>query len=208
VIYTPKYFAEPTDSASVLELVKTYNFATLLVTLNSKPLISHLPFHYMPDEGTHGTLYAHMAIANRQARCLKDDADVTVIFQGPHSFISPTWYTPAADNVPTWNYSVVHMHGKAQVINDDVDAYAQMKALVELHDSEFELNLSDKDRVGMLREICVFKIGVEAIDAKFKLSQNRSQADQDSVIKHLKMGSVLDQETAKFMARMKKSDSV
>lgn len=63
VIYTPKYFAEPTDSANVLALVKSYNFATMINILNGAPLISHLPFHYVPEDGEHGTLYAHMAIA-------------------------------------------------------------------------------------------------------------------------------------------------
>ena len=192
MIYTPKFFAEPTDSASVLELVKSYNFATMIVILNGAPLISHLPFHYVPEEGQNGTLYAHMAIANRQARSLKEGADVTVIFQGPHSYISPTWYAPAADNVPTWNYAVVHMHGKALVTKDNVEAYAQMRTLVELHDQVFKLDLSEKDRDEMLREICVFKIDVAKIDAKFKLSQNRSAFDQKSVIEHLKNGSPLD----------------
>ncbi len=207
MIYTPKYFAEPTDSASVLELVKTYNFATMIVSLNGALLVSHLPFHYVPKEGEHGTLYAHMAIANRQAHSLKESVDVTVIFQGPHSYISPTWYAPAADNVPTWNYAVVHMHGKAQVTQDSVEAYQQLKTLVELHDQVFKLNLSDEDRNGMMREICVFKIDVTKIDAKFKLSQNRSEFDRNSVIEHLQMGSSLDKETAKFMERTKKSDS-
>lgn len=138
---------------------------------------------------------------------MKEGADVTVIFQGPHSYISPTWYAPAADNVPTWNYAVVHMHGRTQVIQDSVEAYEQMKTLVELHDQAFKLNLADGDREGMMREICVFRIKVAHIAAKFKLSQNRSAFDQQSVIEHLMIGSSLDHETAKFMERTKKSDS-
>ncbi len=198
---------QKTDSAQVLELVKTYNFATMIVSLDRGLQISHLPFHYVQNDGAFGTLYAHMAIANRQARSLKEGAEVTVIFQGPHSYISPAWYAPKPDNVPTWNYTAVHMRGPAKVISDGVEAFAQMRELVELHDSVFTLDLTEEDRDDMMQAICVFKIEVANIDAKFKLSQNRSEFDQGNVIKHLKKGSPLDQETARYMENTKKSDS-
>ncbi len=199
MIYTPKYYLEQPGSERVIELVKTYNFATMIVTRLGAPVISHLPFHYVADDGTNGTLYGHIAVANQQVRDLKGGADVTVIFQGPHAYISPTWYAPLPDNVPTWNYAVVHMHGKSEIISDEGEAYRQMQTLVELHDKAFKLNLSDKDRLALLSAICVFKIAVEKIDAKFKLSQNRSEFDRRSVIEHLKTGSFLERETARLM---------
>ncbi|MCX6124881.1 MAG: FMN-binding negative transcriptional regulator [Proteobacteria bacterium] len=188
MIYTPKHFkVERPELAH--QIIQRYNFATLISFQEDTPIMSHLPFLFEPQVGRDGLLLAHMARANPQWRTFRVQAEVTVIFQGPHAYVSPRWYTPQADNVPTWNYAAVHVHGIPRVISDEVSANAVMKRLVEHHDPNWTLALPDQDQKELLREIVVFAIDVTKVDAKFKLSQNRSQSDQAEVASALAKGS-------------------
>lgn len=201
MMYTPKHFQQDTKQAT--EIMRGYGFATLLSIKDGAPLISHLPFLYDESQGPFGILVAHMARAKPQWRLFKDNPAVTVIFQGPHAYVSPRWYEFKADNVPTWNYAVVHAHGNAKVIADPEQAYLTLQKLVQHHDGEWTLDLSEKDRQEMLNEIVVFQIEVTKLDCKFKLSQNRSNVDQANVAKHLAQSQHQDErETAALMARL------
>ncbi len=177
MIYTPKHFGIEREDL-VHEIIRTYSFATLITVNTATPSISHLPL-LLDESGT--KLLGHMARANPQWRSFAADTIATAVFMGPHAYISPRWYEPQADNVPTWNYAVVHTHGIPEVLKDEIAAYDVMQKLVSTYDPEWPLELPDKDKRSMMREIVVFEITIKKIEAKFKLSQNRSQQDIQNV---------------------------
>jgi len=154
--------------------MKQYNFATLLSVREGRPVVSHLPFLVDASRGEQGTLLGHMAKANQHWRCFAA-GEATVIFQGPHSYVSPSWYVPRPDNVPTWNYAVCHAYGHARILVNEKDAYQQMARQVALYEEQYgagwSLNLSDQDRHHLLASIVVFEITVTKLEARFKLSQ-------------------------------------
>jgi transcriptional regulator len=183
-MYIPSYF-KPNDSALVQDLMIQNSFATL-INSNQDPLqITHLPLELQNDGSKHGTLFGHVARANPQWRNWKANPHVTAIFHGPHAYISPRWYTPAPDNVPTWNYAVVHVHGHARVIEDSNEAYDLQRRLVKKYDPNWNLELNEKDRQELLAGIIVFAITIETIEAKLKLSQQSSDDNHASVVKNL-----------------------
>lgn len=183
-MYNPKRF-QVTDQEIIFDLIKRYNFATILVNKGTEISVSHLPLVFEPSVGEHGILIGHMARANPQWKLFAATQKVKVIFHGPHAYISPRWYTPKPDNVPTWNYAVVHMDGVPRVIKDSDQAFARMQQLVTQHDPEWPLDLPDRERQELMAEIVVFEIAIEAISAKFKLSQNQVEENRGNVIKSL-----------------------
>lgn len=202
MIYTPSYFDATGHDALVTDLVLGNNFGMLLMQSESEPLISHLPFLYRPRSGEHPPLLlAHVARLNPQAHLISEGARATAIFQGPHAYISPRWYQPAPDHVPTWNYAVVHMHGKIQAIEGEA-AYQAMKDLVHTQDPDWQLVLSERDKRALMQGILVFTIELQKIEAKFKLSQNRTADDQASVMAQLEKGSPDEQSVASLMRQV------
>ena len=113
------------------------SFAALVTQHEGVPSASHLPLILAADEGPYGTLYGHMARANLQWRDFDASQDVLVIFQGPHIYVSPSWYEAAPINVPTWNYSVVHAYGSPCLITDDDASHALLDTLVQTHEAPF-----------------------------------------------------------------------
>jgi transcriptional regulator len=183
MMYIPKHFDERQRDL-VHDLIRSYNFATMITIQDGFPIVSHLPFLFTHSEGEHGILTAHMARGNPQWRSFKN-SEVTVIFQGPHAYISPRWYSPSDKNVPTWNYAVVHAYGVPKIISDETASYSVLQRLIESHDPSWTVELSDKDRRDMVQEIVVFEIEIKKLEAKFKLSQNRSIKDVEAVMKEL-----------------------
>src|SRR5262245_38419035 len=104
------------DSGRLCSFLRRHSFATLITHDGAAPFASHLPM-LLRDEGGRRTLLSHMARANPQWKHFASGAEVLVIFQGPHGYVSPSWYEtmPA---VPTWNYAVVHAYGVATVLSD------------------------------------------------------------------------------------------
>jgi len=103
------------DRAQLHGLMRQYNFATLVTQHEDAPFATHLPFLLDTERGAHGTLLAHLARANPQWRDFVAGREVLVIFQGPHAYISPSWYQ-VHPSVPTWNYAVVHAYGVPRII--------------------------------------------------------------------------------------------
>ena len=189
-MYTPQHF-EATDPALLIELMRRFSFATLVTMHEGRPLASHLPFLVYPDAGDRGCLVAHMARANEQWRDFASGAEALVIFQGDHTYITPSWYT-VHPSVPTWNYMVVHAHGVPKVIADDEQVREVLGALVDTHEAAFEapwpMNLPDQYMRKMMRGIVAFEIPISRLEGKFKLSQNRSAIDRQRVIDALDAG--------------------
>jgi predicted FMN-binding regulatory protein PaiB/uncharacterized protein YbcV (DUF1398 family) len=185
-MYLPKHFLS--EWMNVQKLISEYGFATILsFPKNEKPFINHLPLILESDKDPHPVLIGHMAKRNPQWRHFKEDPSCTVIINGPHSYISPRWYRSGRD-VPTWNYAVAHLHGKIELIEEFDEQVKVLKQLSEFYEKpsampwEFELPDDLLDAASLTSAIISFGFSIESVEAKFKLSQNRSKEDRDGVI--------------------------
>ncbi len=203
-MYIPKSFAV-TDTATIYPFIRDHNFATLVTHQQGQLSATSIPFML---DAERGVLRAHLARANAQWKHF-EGGESLVIFQGPHAYVSPTWYAEQP-SVPTWNYTAVHVYGVPTVIEDETVVRAMLRELVANHehgrDPEWLMDLPDDYYRKMRQAIVVFELKINRIEAKFKLSQNRSEADMESVIIHLAgSASPLDQETAKMMDERRRS---
>ena len=128
---------------------------------------------------------AHMARANPQWKTFTnddaaDDPEVLVIFQGPHAYISPSWYESTVA-VPTWNYTAVHVYGRPRLIVDDAELEELLAKTLDKFESPMAVPWKDENapdlREPLKKAIVGFEIEATRIEAKFKLGQNRSIED-------------------------------
>ena len=182
-MYTPAQFAEP-DDERVAALIEHYGFATLLTSADEGLHITHAPLMLDRGRGPRGTLAGHLARANPHAAALQDGAAATALFHGPHGYVSPTWYE--APGVPTWNYAAVHVHGTVRRLDDAGAKWQIICGLSAQYEagspSPWNPDLRKEQWWKMLDAIVGFEICITAIEAKFKLSQNRMPRDQQNVI--------------------------
>jgi transcriptional regulator len=126
-----------------------------------------------------------MAKANSQWRTFTGDQEALVIFQGPHTYISPTWYQ-THPSVPTWDYAIVHAYGMPRLIKDERTIHDLLSSLVDKHESAFEepwpMNLPGDYYRQQTNSIVAFEIELVHLEGKFKMSQNRSAKDRSGVI--------------------------
>lgn len=193
-MYLPKHFLE-TDRNALADLVDAISFGVLITLDDGRPFASHVPFLYDRDANV---LHAHVARANPQWQQFGATREVLAIFQGPHGYVSPTWYVDPG--VPTWNYAAVHVYGTATAI-EDADATARhveaLAARFEQQSPSPWVPSYDKRR---LAGIVGVEIAVTEIQGKLKLSQNRSAADRAQVIARLEAsGSDNDAALARLM---------
>lgn len=177
----------------ITDFINRYSFA---VMVDSELEATHLPLVYKADEGEFGTLYGHVSRANNQAGSLQGE-QVLVIFNGPHSYISPTWYasTPA---VSTWNYVALHAKGQVEYLDDNttlgcLDELISKYEPAILNDTTL---LPEDYQAKLLKGIVGIKIRLSSIQAKEKLGQHKSLQDQQGVVMGL---SALDNEDAKSL---------
>jgi len=186
-MYIPEQFAE-TDLPTLHEFMRQHSFATLVTQHGSAPFASHLPTLLDSSVGTHGALLGHMAHNNAQWQDFAAGTEVLVMFQGPHAYVSPTWYEPHPMVVPTWNFMAVHAYGVARILSED-ELEQTLHQLVNENEKTFsspwKLELSQVMRVRMLAAIVGFEIKLNHVEGKFKLSQNRTQQDRRNVIAQL-----------------------
>ncbi|MET3172389.1 UNVERIFIED_ORG: transcriptional regulator [Arthrobacter sp. UYCu721] len=186
-MYTPAHFAASPDAAQDL---LTRPAAAHLVTMTSQGLLATLmPFVYDPSVGEHGALLAHVARNNSQWS-QPAIGESLMIIQGADAYISPSWYASKAEHgrvVPTWNYSTAHVYGNLVV--HDVPAWVagQVRRLTDVNEAGLEHPWSVDDAPeryisGQLRAIVGIELVITRIEAKTKLSQNRSAADVDGVV--------------------------
>lgn len=181
-MYTPKHF-EVCQPDLLFALMERFSFATLVSVADGVPVASHLPFLVEAQRGAHGTLISHMARANTQWQTWNSDQEILTIFQGDHTYISPSWYTQQLPSVPTWNYMVVHAYGVPRII-DDAAALAMLARVITKHEAAFaepwQMDVTYATK--LLRGIVAFEIEITRLEGKFKLSQNRTNQDQQQVI--------------------------
>jgi transcriptional regulator len=201
-MYLPKSF-QTEDLPELQVFMRAYNFASLVTQHQGAPFASHLPFMLDAERGQYGTLLAHMARANPQWRDFAAGGQVLVIFQGPHAYISPSWYE-THPSVPTWNYAVVHAYGVPRVIEDHATLRPMLERLVDTHEAGFEqpwrMDLPHDYLDKMMRAVVGFEIEITRLEGKLKLSQNRSEQDQHHVAEALAQSeNALDRGVAELM---------
>lgn len=174
-MYIPHHFRQE-DRAGAIAFMQRYPFATIVSSVDGRPLATHLPFHII-DDGEGLTLTAHFAKANPQWKHLEE---ILVIFQGPHAYISPQHYTKV-ENVPTWNYIAVHAYGKGEIVTDDHKGMAILEDMMQQSEPAF---LEQWDRLSphykhkLYKGIVPFEVKVTGLDAKHKLSQNKTAEER------------------------------
>ncbi|MGH8225510.1 MAG: FMN-binding negative transcriptional regulator [Gammaproteobacteria bacterium] len=210
-MYTPQTF-KTNEPAQLHALMRAWPFALLLTVHEERIEATHLPFMLDVERGTQGTLIAHMARANPHWKCFDGERESLVIFTGPHAYISPSWYEKPTE-VPTWNYAVVHAHGRPEIVADKSRVRAILERLVAEHEKHVHPPWST-DQAGeeyvdqQMDHIVAFEMPIERLEGKFKLSQNRSPADRAGVINALDASDRdLDRKTAKLMRRLGLSES-
>jgi len=185
-MYIPEHFKE-TNPARISALIESHPFGMLVTAPEGVPFVSHLPFIFERPAGTQGKLRGHMARANPQWQHFSIGSEVLAVFQGPHAYVSPSWYS--SPGVPTWNYAVVHLRGKPRLIESESELEALVERLTHVYESHmpspWKPNLAGERRAKLLNMIVGFEIEVTDIQAKFKLSQNRPLEDQQSVVEKL-----------------------
>jgi len=183
-MYTPKLYREE-DRAKILQFLQQNEFATLVCYDGEMPVASHLLMEIIED-GENLLINGHMSRANSLWKTFENNPEVLVIFQGAHTYISPTWYNHV--NVPTWNYQSVHVYGKPRLITDHHEEYDLLKRLIDRHEqnSPYRMETLPQDFVEKeMKGIVAFQIEVTRIEANYKLSQNRNNEDYQNIISHL-----------------------
>ncbi|SDN79036.1 negative transcriptional regulator, PaiB family [Psychrobacillus sp. OK028] len=185
-MYIPKFF-KVTNVDEITEFMKENSFATLVTTKKGKPIASHLPLQ-LHKQGEDYYITGHMAYGNPQWRTFESCEEVLVIYQGPHSYISSSWY--GHENVPTWNYQAVHVYGQASLLGEE-ELKQDLIALLEKYEKHRENpilwdRLSPQLLESELKGIVGFKIKVQEFQAAYKLSQNRNEEDYQNIIGKLK----------------------
>ncbi|MGH8444275.1 MAG: FMN-binding negative transcriptional regulator [Solimonas sp.] len=193
-LYTPQLF-EGRDREVARRLIAGHPFATLITSGGGggdEPQITHLPLLLRGDE-----LHGHMARANPHWQRFAQGHTVAV-FHGPHAYVSPRWYETPAIHVPTWNYATVHVAGRPEAATDDAAARAMLEALTAHFDPDFRA--TDERVSRLLGGIAAFRMPIARLDAKFKMSQNRTAADRVGVIAALAQSDLPeDRATAQWM---------
>lgn len=205
-MYRPRLF-KMDDTSALHRLMREQSFGLLVTAPGGVPAASHIPLFLDTDGGGPGRLLGHVAKANPQWREFDGETEALTVFQGPHAYVSPSWYV-AEKAVPTWNYVSVHAYGKPRIMPDPDDVRALLERLVSTYESEatgpWSMDrLPDSYVEKQLEGIVAFEMPIDRLEGKFKLSQNRSGADRAGVIRGLEGSDDPDaREVARLMAEI------
>ncbi|WP_153102456.1 FMN-binding negative transcriptional regulator [Paraburkholderia hayleyella] len=183
-MYLPAHFAE-NRSEPLHQLIADHPFGTLVTQGPAGLDANHLPFDFAPDNGPLGTLRAHVARANpvwQEAAA----QETLVIFQGPAAYISPSWYPDKHEThrqVPTYNYMVVHAHGRIVVRDDEKflrGLVGRLTRKMEAHEAQpWKMSDAPADfMTQMLAAIVGLEIEITRLVGKWKLGQNKAVRDR------------------------------
>ena len=185
--------------------MQKYSFGTIVTADNNLPVATHLPF-LIDQKDDQVIISSHFAKANPQSKDILNN-DVLVIFTEPHAYISPKNYEKEA-NVPTWNYIAVHAYGKARVLQTKQEHLDLLERTIKNYEADYYeqwMQLTGEYRSKMIKGITGFEIVITDLQAKSKLSQNRSATEQHNIINTLsKSESDSEREIAAYMAALKK----
>ncbi len=188
-MYLPEHFVE-NRTELLIPLIQEHALGCLITQENGELDANHLPFIY---DDLNQSLLAHIAKANPLYAQLKQDLDVLVVFQIDHAYVSPNWYAGKFEHheaVPTWNYVVIQVKGKAYLIEDQKKLRGILAKLTRRHEASqsppWKMTDAPDDYINdQLQRIVGLKIEIKEMMGKFKISQNRSSVDATQVAKAL-----------------------
>jgi transcriptional regulator len=193
-MYQPPHFRE--DRLDVQHaLIRAYPLG-LLVTFGGAGLVANpVPFVIDPSASPLGTLRAHLSRANAQWRDFDPDHEALVVFQGAEAYITPSWYEAKRQHgkvVPTWNYAMVQAYGRLRVMDDPAWLLGQISTMTAAQEAAQPEPWSVGDApppfvAAQLKGIVGIEIDITRIEGKWKVSQNRSEADRQGVSAGLRL---------------------
>ncbi|MET3574837.1 FMN-binding negative transcriptional regulator [Bhargavaea ullalensis] len=192
------------DMEEIESFIRANPFGIVVTVKEGSPVATHIPLQFRTVDGEH-FLTGHLAYGNAQWKAFGADEEVLVIFQGPHAYISPSWYEQ--ENVPTWNYQAVHVYGKPEIIEGE-ELHRDLALLMEKYEKHREhpvlwKTLSPELLETELKGIVGFKIRVERFEAAYKMSQNRNERDYRNIIDRLgEEGDPLSDQVAEVMKKI------
>jgi transcriptional regulator len=184
-----------------------------LITVSPSLRITHIPVWLDRTAGAYGTIHGHISRQNPQSGAFDGKQMGVIVFHGPHGYISPTWYASTGNVVPTWNFAVVHASGKLR----PVEGHKELNELLSKLIAKFEAyegtsydfaKVNDTYKNGLMGGIIGFELEIELLEGKFKLGQDRSPADKESLLKKLgeaKAPPTLREFTTNFYQRQSKA---
>lgn len=187
MIYTPKYFSAK-DKEFEKKFIRENSFATMISAKESEiSHISKIPL-LLKVSSTEETLTGHLAKANPHGIYLKENPMVTIIFDGPHEYISPMWYKNSKISVPTWNYGSVILTGMVHIIESSDWLIGTLKEMTQKFEGNDQwYKSSNKENLNNLSKgIIGLKVDIKQITSKFKLSQNKNPEDKKNIQERLK----------------------
>ena len=184
-MYTPAHFAI-TDPGALHRVIREHPLGMLVTSVDGHLDANHIPFEYDPTIGPFGVLTAHVARANPVWQQCREGAQVMVIFRGSERYISPNWYPSKHEShrqVPTWNYEVVHAHGRLTIQDNEKFVRGVVARLTREHEAQepkpWKMGDSAPEYIdGMLKAIVGIEVAIERLEGKAKLSQNREARDR------------------------------
>ncbi len=186
-MYLPRHYAV-TDRQQLHDFIKGNGFGILFSGNGPEPVASHLPFILDESAGKQGTLLSHMAGANRQWRHA-DGQQVLTVFQGPHTYVSPTWYEDP-ETVPTWNYVAVHVYGILKVVQDQERLQSILARITDYYEASlpqpWKAEFTSEYAQQMVKRIVAFEIEIDKMQGKWKLNQNHPEERRRRVVDVLK----------------------
>ena len=191
-----------TDRDEIISFMKQFSFATIVTAKDGLPIATHLPFLVIIKEGK-VMLTSHFAKANEHWQHI-EKTSVLVIFTEPHAYISPTHYDKEL-NVPTWNYIAVHAYGTGKLITGEQATFEVLEATIDTYETTYRKQwnaLPGDYKLKMSKGIVAFEVIVTDLQAKQKLSQNRSGTERNKIIETLsKSSDTNEQLIATYMQR-------
>ena len=205
-MYIPK-INQVTDHNEIFEFIRANSFGILVNQLDGLPFATHIPMEINELPNGKWMLQCHIAKANPHWKAFEKNPKSLIIFSGPHAYISPSWYKN--ESVPTWNYMAVHLYGNAKIITEE-ELKITLKNQIDTYESYKEnpvslTDYSEENISRMINAVVGIEILVDDIQAKYKLSQNKSEQDFQNVIRHLeKSKNSMDNKVADEMKKLKK----
>ncbi|MDT0607090.1 FMN-binding negative transcriptional regulator [Croceitalea rosinachiae] len=184
-MYIPHYYKNE-NLEEVKEFIKQNSFGVLVNQVDGKPWATHIPLELDTDEKGNAILISHISKANPQWKFFENHPEVLCIFNGPHSYISSSWYKE--EEVPTWDYIAVHVYGKLAVLDEEAVMQSLHKLVAKYEvNSKNPISLNDMSpkTLRQVKGVVGFKIEISDIQAAYKLSQTRPE-DHAKIISELK----------------------
>jgi transcriptional regulator len=195
------------DRKFLYDFMDEFSFVDL-VTAAPSIRITHIPVILDRSAGKYGAIYGHVSRQNPQSKAFAANQPAVIAFRGPHAYISPTWYMHPS-LVPTWNFAVVHASGNLRPLDEKAldGVLAKLIRKFESSDSGYAFSkLDPKVKSGMIAGIVGFEMEIDLLEGKFKLGQERSDEDKQSMLSKLssaKPGRSMRDFTASFYSRTK-----